>query len=133
MFSIFDRLIAYFQKSKKTTINLSWFGTKYSKLDQVKYVNTAFKKLKGCGLPKADHTPSSKFLMAVSYNFYSVNSWILYPICFWWTVVLVGLVIQAIQTLRSSRPHLFLMNCGSCGTSHPSHSNFKKQSSRGVL
>ena len=45
------------------------YGTKYSRIDQVKFVKTAL----------ADHTPSN-FLKAVFPKFYLVHLWLLCPI-----------------------------------------------------
>ena len=45
------------------------FRTKYSRMNQVKFVQDSFKKnLKGYGLAKADHNPSI-FLKAVFHKF----------------------------------------------------------------
>ena len=53
-------------------------ATKYSRMDQVKFVEDSF--LKGYGLTKAEHTPSN-FLKAVFHKFYLDHSWKLRPKC----------------------------------------------------
>ena len=61
-------------------------GAKYSRIDQVKFVENSLQKIwrvivKGYGLPKANHTPSS-FLKAVFHKFWilCINSATAFPI-----------------------------------------------------
>ena len=45
-------------KTKQNDL-LLMYGTKYSRIDKVKFVKDRLKILKGHGLPKVDHTPSN--------------------------------------------------------------------------
>ena len=40
-------ILRFFYKTSSKTVDLSAFGTKHSRMDQVKFVKTAFRKLQG--------------------------------------------------------------------------------------
>ena len=56
------------------------YGIRYSRMEQVKFVDTAFKKFEVIWFAEVDHI-TSNFLKAVFHKFYLVHSWILCPIC----------------------------------------------------
>ena len=60
---------------------ISIFEAMYSRMDQVKTIETAFKKIEMIRSASADHI-NSNFLKAVFHKFYLLHSWILRPICY---------------------------------------------------
>ena len=85
-----DNIIPLQNPSKK-------HGTKYSRMDHVKFVEDSLSKI-WRGLPWADHTPP-KFLKADFNKFYLAHSWLLCPICHTiWTVLLDSWNFQITST-----------------------------------